>query len=70
MTKTFEDIYLEQQRCLCGHVFKIVDLAPEQLRYAGGKWLNKSVEHSSPSGHIECQCPKCLLWFNTMTNDI
>jgi len=70
MSSDFERFYSEMERCPCGHSFRLVDCKPEQLRGAGGKYLNKSVEHSAISNNIECQCPKCLLWFDAVTEEI
>ena len=70
MSKDFEQMYSEVKHCPCGHEFHLVDLDASQLRCAGGKYLNKSVEHGGLSGRIECQCPKCLLWFDALTEEI
>lgn len=54
--------------CPCGHSFSAA--AQKQWRGAGGKYLNRDVEHSAIDARIEVQCPKCLLWVDAATNEV
>lgn len=55
--------------CPCGYVIHAIDA--KNYRGAGGKYLNRDVEQSSLNPpHIEVQCPKCLMWIDSITGEL